>query len=204
MRLATNINAITDVTATPLPLRVKLVWARFWPVVAFLMVLLPMPTRFEVALAGPLQAVGTSGSTYLLQTLGYPAVAEGYVIVVQDTRFAVAETFSGLRMLVPFVAISSAVTLCVSRPVWERCLIVASGLPVAIICNVARVTGMVLFAQSVRSEVAHKWFHNVSGWLMLPLAVGLLFGELWILSRLLIAPPERDVVPVGSRRRTNA
>lgn len=204
MRLTTNSNTIADEAAPSLLFERTRVWRRLWPAAALLVFALPLPHRLEIALAGPLQSVGMSASTYLLQTFGYPAVAEGPEIVVQDTRVSVTETFSGLRMLVPFFAISSAVALCISRPKWEHGLVVASALPVAIACCVARVSATVMVQQSVGNEAVHKLFHNVVGWLMLPLAAGLLFGELWILSRLLIAPPERDVVPVGSRRRANA
>lgn len=177
-----------------------LAWRRAWPGILFLVFMLPLPYRLEVALAGPLQNVATSASTYLLQTIGYPAVAEGNVIVVQDVRVGVAEACSGLRMLVAFFAVSTVVACVVQRPNWERGLVVLSAAPIAMACNVIRVTGTAMVYQSVGSEVAHKLFHDLAGWLMMPLAVGLLLGELWILSRLLIAPPARDVVPVGSRR----
>ena len=177
-----------------------LAWRRAWPGVAFLVFMLPLPYRLEVALAGPLQSFATSASTYLLQTCGDPAVAEGNVIIVRDVRVGVAEAFSGLRMLVAFFAVTTATACVIRRPVWERGLVVVSAVPIALACNVARVIGTAMVYQSVRSEVAQQVFHDVVGWLMLPLAVAMVLGELWVLSRLLIAPPERDVVPVGSRR----
>ena len=177
-----------------------LAWRRAWPGVAFLVFMLPLPYRLEVALAGPLQSLATSASTYLLQTCGYPAVSEGNVIIVRDVRVGVAEACSGLRMLVAFFAVSTAMAFAVRRPVWERGLIISSAVPIALACNVARVTGTAMAYQSLGSEVAHKLFHDLAGWLMMPLAVAMLLGELWILSRLLVAPPDRDVVPVGSRR----
>lgn len=177
-----------------------LAWRRAWPGVVFLVFMLPLPYRLEVAAAGPLQSVATSASTYLLQTCGYPAVAEGNVIIVRDVRVGVAEACSGLRMMVAFFAVSTAVAFVVRRPVWERGLVIASAVPIAIACNVLRVTGTAMAYQSLGSEVAHKLFHDLAGWLMMPLAVAMLLGELWLLSRLLITPPDRDVVPVGARR----
>ena len=39
--------------------------------------MMPAPYQLEVALAYPLQRVATDASTYLLQTFGLPAVAQG-------------------------------------------------------------------------------------------------------------------------------
>ena len=179
-----------------------LTWKRAWPGLAFLVFMLPLPYRLEVAVAEPLRSVATFASTYLLQTFGYPAVAEGNVIVVSDVRLGVAEACSGLRMLVAFFATSAAVAGFVPRPAWERSLIVLSAVPIAVICNVARVTVTAALYETIGAEWAHRLFHDLAGWLMMPLALSLLGIELCLLSRLLIAPPDRDVVPVGSGRRT--
>ncbi len=179
----------------------SLAWRRAWPGIVFLVFLLPLPYRLEVALAGPLRSVATFVSTYSLQTLGFPAVAEGNVIVVGTARVGVADACSGLRMLVSFFAVSAAVATFVKRPAWERGLIVVSAVPIAVLCNVVRVTVTAALYETIGAEWAHRVFHDLAGWLMMPLAVGLLGFELWLLSRLVIAPPERDVVPVGGGRR---
>src|SRR5439155_15879127 len=60
--------------------RKALAWSG--PAIAFLAFMLPLPYRLETALSHPLQRVATVASTYALQTLGFPAVAEGNVIVM--------------------------------------------------------------------------------------------------------------------------
>ena len=50
-------------------------WA--WPSIAFLAFMVPLPWRMETALGPPLQFLATTASTYLLQTLGFMAFAEG-------------------------------------------------------------------------------------------------------------------------------
>src|SRR5581483_4191267 len=69
------------------------------PSVAFLVFMLPLPYTAEVALARPLQSLATATSTYALQTLGVPALAEGNVIVIGQYRLGVVEACSGLGML---------------------------------------------------------------------------------------------------------
>ncbi len=49
-------------------------WA--WPAIVFLVFMVPLPFRVEGALAHPLQRIATKVSTFALQTLGFPALAE--------------------------------------------------------------------------------------------------------------------------------
>ena len=44
-----------------------------------------------------------------MQTLGRPALAEGNVILLNDVELGIVEACSGLRMLVVFFALSTAV-----------------------------------------------------------------------------------------------
>src|SRR5262249_4944795 len=69
-------------------------WA--WPAVVFLIFMMPAPYTLEVALAQPLQRAATGLSTYLLQTAGLPAVADGNVIWIDKVRLGVVEACSGL------------------------------------------------------------------------------------------------------------
>ena len=204
MHLTTNTNAIGKAAVSPLSLGGSWTWQRVSFGLLFLVFLLPLPQRFATLLAGPLQSVAMSASTYLLQTLGYPAIAEENVILVQESRIGVAEAFRGLQMFVSFFAVSTVAALIVSKPFWERVLIVLSAIPIAIFCNVARVVGAAIVLENVGNVQTQELLRNLSDWLMLPLAVAVLLVELWILSRLLIAPPDRDVVPVGSRRASAA
>src|SRR5205814_72366 len=84
-------------------------WA--WPSIAFLAFMIPLPYTASVQLAGPLQRIATEATTFLLQTLGRPAVSEGNVILLNEIELGVVEACSGLRMLVIFFALSTAVAL---------------------------------------------------------------------------------------------
>src|SRR5215469_12080428 len=78
-------------------------WAA--PAIAFLFFMIPLPYQVAVAMAGPLQQIATTASTFLLQTLGMPAVAEGNVILLNEASLNIVEACSGLRMLVVFFAL---------------------------------------------------------------------------------------------------
>jgi exosortase len=163
-------------------------WRWSWPAVAFLTFMIPLPYRFAVMLAGPLQNFATISSTFCLQTLGLPALAEGNVILLNEVEIGIVEACSGLRMLVIFFALSTAFALVIRRPLWEKVLIVASAVPIALIVNVIRISATGVLYQTVGSEWAHTVFHDLAGWLMMPLALGILSLELKLLKNLFLDP----------------
>jgi exosortase len=157
-------------------------WA--WPAIAFLGFMLPLPFQVDQFLAQPLRRVATVSSTYLLQLLGFPALSEGNIILIGELRLGVVEACSGLGMLVTFFALATAVALVIRRGPADRVVLVVSAVPIALIANVLRITATAAAHVKLGSAAANGWLHDVSGWLMMPLALGLLVLELWYLDRL--------------------
>lgn len=180
-----------------------LAWA--WPGVAFLVFMVPLPYQLEVGLAQPLQRVGTVASTYALQTLGYSAFSEGNVIRMGEVRLGVVEACSGLSMLVIFFALSTAVAVVIRRPLWERLLLAASAVPIALLANIIRIVVTGMLHKVAGPELADLVFHRLAGWLMMPLALGFLWLELrlvcWVIRtkvRVKTAPSRNSILG-GSR-----
>jgi exosortase len=165
-------------------------WA--WPAVGFLFFMLPLPYLVESAMAHPLQNLATQVSTYLLQTMGFPAFAEGNIIVLTEARVGVAEACNGLGMLVIFFAVSTTVAFIVREPLWEKLVLVASAVPIALFANVLRITATAAGSQMIGAERAHAVFHDGGGWLMMPLALLLLWLELRLIGRLLVKPAPKE------------
>ena len=161
-----------------------------WPALAFLVFMIPLPTFAESMATVPLRRVGTLASTYALQTMGLPAVAEGNVIMLSDYPIGVAEACSGLRMLMTSVALAFGFAFVMQRPLWERLVIVISAVPIALITNVIRITLTGLCYEYSGQELADTVFHTLAGWLMMPMAIGMLWLEMVILSRMLIEPQQ--------------
>jgi exosortase len=159
-------------------------WA--WPAPAFLVFMLPLPHQVLTVLAMPLQQLAIVTSTFTLQTLGLPAVAEGNSIVIDDFKLGVLEACSGLGMLVTFFALSTAVALMVERPPAERLAIFLSAVPIGILTNLLRITATAVLAETVGRKVASMIYHDLAGWLMMPLALFMLWLELKFLERLFI------------------
>ena len=162
-------------------------WA--WPAVAYLVFMIPLPGAVAGALSHPLQRVATLGSVYLLQVAGIPAVDQGNVIWLTNGKIGVVEACSGLRMLIVFFAITVGATFVIQRAWWEKALIAASAIPIGVAANIIRITATGIVYERVSRELAEKLFHDLAGWLMMPVALILLGVELFLLSRLFLERP---------------
>jgi exosortase len=172
-----------------------LAWS--WPAVAFLAFMMPLPFSLEITLAQPLRGLATTMSTYALQTLGCPAIAEGNIIIIDDIQLGVEEACSGLGMLMTFFALATALAMIVQAPLTDRLILVASAIPIAVCVNVIRITatGVAYHLAGRDSSVAQMIYHDLAGWLMMPLALAMLWVELKFLANLLVEEPELAPTP---------
>ena len=170
---------------------VLLIWGqRFfrgvWPAVLFMGFMLPLPFQVERMLSDPLQVLGASESAWFIQAFGIPAIAQGNTILMADTQLGVAEACSGLRMLMVFFAISAAAVIISRRTRWEKLLILFSAIPIALISNIVRIVATAVAYQYASRKTADLIFHDLSGWLMMPFAMLLLYLELRLIDCLLV------------------
>jgi exosortase len=153
-------------------------WA--WPAIAFSCFMLPLPSRLNTAMAGPLQSLATLGSVTLLEATGLPVISEGNVIIVGGERLEVARACNGLSMLLSFATLITAMVVLVDRPPRQRVALLLSIVPVALLCNVLRIvaTAWATHLAGHAVEAAHDW----AGLAMMPMALALMWLELRILS----------------------
>ncbi len=151
-------------------------------VLVFLVLMFPLPERVHEALALPLQGFASRSAVVGLEMLGYLVRREGNVLCLSNQApVAVAEACSGLRMLTAFVIVAAALTFVVRRPVWQKVVIIASSVPVAILANTLRLVITVLVLELVSSDAGEEFFHNSAGIVMIPFAWAVLMGELWLM-----------------------
>ncbi len=156
-------------------------------ILAFLFLMVPLPGRIHNLVSGPMQDQASAGAVFLLELLGTTVSREGNVLVLNDSvPVAVAEACSGLRMLTAFVVVGSVLAFVVQRPRWQKVVLVASTIPVAILCNLVRLVITARLFLSLGSETAEKFFHDFAGWTMMPMAIGTLVFILWVMSRLVV------------------
>ena len=165
-------------------------WA--WPSALFLIFMLPLPGFVATLLSHPLQRAATIASTFALQTLGVPAMAEGNVIALRDGQLEIVQACSGLKMMSLFVAVCVAAAFIMRRPLLDRILVAVSAPLNALAANVIRIT--VTGVLHELNLVGTNMQHDLAGWLMMPAAVLLVWVELYLLDRILV--PQSDAAPV--------
>jgi len=149
--------------------------------------MLPLPPRINMILAGPLQSLATVGSTALLQALGMPVLSEGNVILVGSQPLEVARACNGLSMLLSFVTLITATTILVrTRPLWERIVLLCSTVPIALVANILRIAATAWAYHLFGAKFGDRIAHDTAGWLMMPIALGLVWVELKLLSWLVV------------------
>jgi len=164
-----------------------------WPAILFLGFMIPLPFSVEVNISLPLQRLATLGSTFLLQTLSFPAIAEGNIILMSTTRVGVIDACNGLSMLLVVLALATAFCL-IARPPWpDRVALIGGALPVAVFVNILRVTATGIAQESWGAE-AGRITHDWAGWLMMPAACGLIALELWLLRALFPFREKRPLI----------
>jgi exosortase len=168
-----------------------------WPSLVFLVFMMPLPAGIAGLFSHRLQRIATLCSTWLLQLFGVPAVSYGNVIRLSNGELGIVEACSGLRMLMLFLAISVGASFLIDRPLWEKTFVAASALFIGVITNVIRITATALLFEYVGEELAHRVFHDLAGWLMMPLAMLFMGVEIWLLSKILISPQQSPPMVVS-------
>jgi exosortase/archaeosortase family protein len=171
---------------------------RFFPAVAVLIFLVPVPGRVRQQVAIPLQSWTAHVSEVVLETFGVPIERSGNLLSVRrhgGTTFAatdspapvgkvvdinIVEACNGLRMVWPLILMSYAFSFGLPLRNWVRLLILLASPLAAIACNVLRILPTIWLYGNASDRVA-QGFHDYSGWPMLPLSFLLLMGIIKVL-----------------------
>jgi exosortase len=160
----------------------KVLW-----ILLFLFLMIPLPGRVHNLVSGPLQTMATTGSVFLLEALCVNVSQQGNVILLNETiPMAVAEACSGLRMLAAFVIAAAFMAYMVKCSRLKKAVLFLSSIPIAVACNILRLSITAVLFIHISDEVAEKFFHDFAGLVMMPIAVLLMFIELWMLDKLIV------------------
>ena len=161
---------------------------RTGPAIAFLIFMIPLPYELERNVGQPLKVAATVCSTFLLQTLGQPAIRDGNLILIDEVRLGVVDACSGLKMLVTFAAFSAGAVLLMQRSRFEKLMVLAGIIPIAIASNVLRITATGLSYLCFTNKATLDFLHDFHGWMMMPVGLALLGLEVWVLKKLVLDP----------------
>ncbi len=166
-----------------------------WFPIVFLICALPWPPLVYQMLAWPLQMLASRVAVLTLQVFQVDATVAGTKIVMPTGRaLDVAEACAGLRSLMTFITLGAAVGFLSERPLWQKISVTAAAVPIAIFCNVLRVSGMGLLDFYVSQEFSEGFAHQFAGLIMLLPAFLLFVAVMWVLDRLFVEEADGDDV----------
>jgi exosortase/archaeosortase family protein len=102
-----------------------------------------------------------------------------------------------MRLLMVFLALGVAMAYLHRRVLWQRVVLLACTIPIAVFCNIVRVTVTGFIYILIHPKYAQGIYHEALGLAMLPLAFGLYGFLAWFMSSLFIEETNvvtRDVV----------
>lgn len=181
-----------------------------WLPIAFLVFAVPLPRRYYVAITMPMRHFAADIAAALLNLFkGLEATASGVIIdVVYKNQHLeplnVAEACSGMRLMMAFLALGVAMAYLHYRPIWQRLVLLASTIPIAIICNIVRVTVTGFIYVLIHPKYTQGIYHDILGLAMLPLAF-IFYGFIaWFMSSLFVEEgPEAAMDIVVHRKNKN-
>ena len=147
---------------------------RFFPAIAVLVFLVPVPGKLRLEIAAPLERWTAHISELLLNAAGMGVVRDGNVLTIHGHPVGIVEACNGLRMVFALILVSYFFGFALPLRNSVRFIILLASPFAAILCNVVRVLPTVWLYG--RSTAAGDMFHNYSGWLMLPISFLILLG----------------------------
>jgi exosortase len=147
------------------------------PVFAVFLFVLPIPGRIRHDIALPLQELATTVTHSILEFIGVNAIKTGNIIIINGEQVAVGEACNGMRMVFALTLVVYAFAFGTPlKPATRAILLLASPL-IAMLCNVIRLVPTSLIFGYGSSDAAQN-FHDLAGWVMLPIAMLMLVGLL--------------------------
>jgi exosortase len=178
-----------------------------WLPVIYLLFAIPLPDEILRSATIPMRLWAATASTAILNTFPHlDATANGVIIEIiykgkaLEPPLDVAEACSGMRLLMTFFALGVAMAYLHYRPAWQRLVLLASTVPIAIFCNIVRVTITGFIYVLGDQQYAQGIYHDLLGMAMLPLAFGLYGGIAWFMSNLFVESDETKTPDVVLRR----
>ncbi|MEM6315890.1 MAG: archaeosortase/exosortase family protein, partial [Planctomycetota bacterium] len=86
----------------------------------------------------------------------------------------------------------AAVGFLSDRPLWQKWVITISAVPIAILCNMIRVSGMGILYHYVSRDFATGFAHSFVGLVLLVPAFFMILGVAWLTDRLIIEEADDD------------
>ncbi len=144
--------------------------------------MIPIPLYVYQRMTIPLQMLATQLAAAGLDVLRIPVLQDGNVLNLPDRQLDVVEACSGIRSLLSLTFLSLAYGRLFETRTWARVTLFVATVPIATICNGARVTITGILTQ-YWPAIADGIYHAFEGWVIFMLELVALPGFHKLLDR---------------------
>ncbi len=125
-----------------------------------------------------LQLFVSSAVKWLSVLIGVRIEAVGTTLRALDGsfNFDIAEGCSGIRSLMAMITLSALYVHFTQRETWKQWVIFGGSMVFALIGNIGRVFSVVVVARFISEKIAGGLYHDYSGFVFFPVAVGAMVG----------------------------
>ncbi len=169
---------------------------RFLPAFGALLFLIPMAGERRQQFSAPMQLVTARITQAICETFGMVVERQGSLITANGVAVAIAEACNGMRMVITLVIVSYLYAFTTPLRAYVRWLLLLASPVLAVVCNVIRLVPTVWMFAHTSTRTAER-FHDISGWVMLLVAFGLLMLGVHLLRWLMLPvdlPPSAPLV----------
>lgn len=149
-----------------------------WPVLIFLLFMVPLPAFLQYNLSSGLQLISSQLGTGMIRLMGLPVYLEGNVIDLGTYKLQVVDACAGLRYLFPLMSFGMLCAVVLKGPAWQRLVLFASSAPIAIIMNSFRIAVTGVLVNRFGTEAAEGFLHYFEGWVVFTICLVLMFLEM--------------------------
>ncbi|NWF72927.1 MAG: exosortase, partial [Nitrospirae bacterium] len=165
-----------------------------------LMFMVPMPTALFNSMSGSLQLVSSNLGAWIVELFGITVHLQGNVIDIGRLQLEVVEACSGLRYLLPLIALAYIVAVFSRASVIRGGALLLAAVPITILLNSLRIALTAVFVEYFGINLTEGFLHDFEGWVIFFPALGLLALCNMALSRLARRDTSRSqwlLVPQG-------
>lgn len=146
---------------------------RLWFPLFILLFMIRIPLFIYSQITFPLQILASTLAEKALTLIGIPVLRDGNVLELASQKLNVVEACSGIRSLMTLSLLSLVYGYFFDEKKWMRWVLLAMGVPIAILANASRITITGLISE-YQKEFAEGFYHSLEGYVIfLATAIGL-------------------------------
>lgn len=155
-----------------------------WPPLLLLVFMVPLPAFLLANLSASLQLFSSQIGVALIRLFGIAVFLEGNVIDLGTYKLQVVEACSGLRYLFPLMSLAFITVYLSKQAFWKKAVVFLSSIPITVGMNSFRIGIIGVLVEYWGKSMAEGFLHFFEGWIIFVVCLAILFGEMWLLSRM--------------------